>query len=317
MSPAEESPLVKQLRSPIWQDRVKAVLTVHQTFVPGSAPADIERALIAATKDEVPGVRGFAAAVYALLFPDEPKARARLLQQLQTATEAEELTPMLAGLMDQGDRGVFAVDPCVRCLRHPSPEVRSSAISALQVMQEQGNADLRPWENDLLDRLSDDFWRVRENAARILGVIRPPSFQIVVALARLGYDENRAVRAEAFGSLESLGQAARPAIPHLLDLTRKIPPGDRFRVFGAIAGIGLRDKKDLEILIAALANVDLGSIGAALPAIVAFGPEAQTYVPALLAAFETAAKTDPMEPAIGESVRRKVREAISRMAPSS
>lgn len=150
---------------------------------------------------------------------------AKLLLHPDTAGQA---TCALASIKTEDARRAIEVG-----LRHPEVRVRQTILGPLEVLGPEDDA----YVPALMERLTDsDAW-VRENAARLLGIMQARPNEVVPALANRLHDPSTDVRRTTARALRAFGPRARPAVPALQTALRKNDPTYRQAVADALSAI--------------------------------------------------------------------------------
>ena len=134
----------------------------------------------------------------------------------------------------------------------------------------------------LMQALKDQDPKVRYKAVRVLADLGPSAAEAVPALSKtLKEDKNEAVQETAAFALGKIGQAAKPAVPLLIQAAKNERERMRSVAIFALWKIGPAAQEAIPVLIESLNEKDSTIRGMASLALAEMGPSAQEAIPAL------------------------------------
>ncbi|MBS3816532.1 MAG: HEAT repeat domain-containing protein [Candidatus Thermoplasmatota archaeon] len=200
--------------------------------------------------------------LYSLLEDEEREIQRKAIDSLGKIgrkEEDEEIISKLEGYLDEPELKKEAVeaigkigtdkalDPLIQVFAESDREIREIAISRL------GEMEGERVEEVLKKALEDDSWRVREEAAKLLGK-REHDEEVVGSLLKRSEDENSHVVEEALKSLGSLGIEGEKELEKIEEKLQNQDPAIRIASAEALERIDTEDS--CQFLVEALRTED-------------------------------------------------------------
>jgi acetyl esterase/lipase len=133
----------------------------------------------------------------------------------------------------------------------------------------------------LIEGLGDEQWQVRKAAATALSHLRPLPERAIPSLITALADEEWHVRKPAAAALAAIGRASEPAVPHLIEVLDDEEWHVRKPAAEALAALGPASAPAVPALIEALRDEEWLVREPVALALGAIGPSAEAAVPAL------------------------------------